>query len=239
MSEPDNEHPSAAVTAGPVSPELVLVDPDLAEIARDQLKLREVPASRREVDGSTLVVSAPLDLEDFRARASRAAAVEAAARQTRRRKQRRIVVLVAAGMLAAAAAAVAVVSGMRPATQDGERASADAEPPVEASPASPPPSEVPANSRGRERTAFAPRTFVWPPVSGAAFYRVEFFRGRRKVFEASPTKPRLELPLSWSHGGRRFRLTRGKYRWEVRPAFGARSRPRYGPPVTRSTWTAQ
>ena len=86
---------------------------------------------------------------------------------------------------------------------------------------------------------FPTRVFVWPTVSHATFYKVEFFRRGRKVFEASPTMPRIELPLRWVFRGRHFRLTPANYRWEVRAAFGPRSRPRYGKPITRSTWTAR
>jgi hypothetical protein len=55
---------------------------------------------------------------------------------------------------------------------------------------------------------------------------------------ASSGIPRIELPLRWVFRGRQFRLTPGTYRWEVRAAFGPRSRPRYGKLITQSTWTA-
>jgi len=86
---------------------------------------------------------------------------------------------------------------------------------------------------------FSTRVFVWPAVSRARFYKVEFFRRGRKIFEASPTMPRIELPLRWVFRGRHFRLTRTTYKWEVRAAFGPRSRPRYGKLITQSTWTAK
>ena len=82
------------------------------------------------------------------------------------------------------------------------------------------------------------RTFVWPPVRAATSYRVEFFRRGRKIFKASPVKPRLELPLRWTYKGRRFRLIAGTYRWRVRPAFG-RSSTRLGKPITISSWTVR
>jgi hypothetical protein len=88
-------------------------------------------------------------------------------------------------------------------------------------------------------TKFSTRVFVWPEVSRATFYKVEFFRRGRRIFEASPGIPRLELPLRWVFRGRHFRLKPATYRWEVRAAFGPRSRPRYGKLITRSTWTAQ
>jgi hypothetical protein len=83
------------------------------------------------------------------------------------------------------------------------------------------------------------RVFVWPAVTGATFYKVEFFRRGRKIFEATPVTTRIELPLRWVFRGRSFRLTPATYVWRVQAAFGAGSRPRYGQVVTRSTWTAQ
>jgi hypothetical protein len=108
----------------------------------------------------------------------------------------------------------------------------------------PPRSPLPSlESKKRPKPArpseFPTRIFVWLAVPRATFYKVEFFRRGRKIFEASPTKPRIELPLLWVFKGRHFRLTPATYRWEVRAAFGTRSRPRFGKPITRSTWNAQ
>jgi hypothetical protein len=82
---------------------------------------------------------------------------------------------------------------------------------------------------------FPTRVFVWPAVAKATFYKVEFFRHGARIFVAWPSETRLILPLRWTYHGRRFRLTRATYHWRVRPAFGSRSRPRYGIPSTRST----
>jgi hypothetical protein len=101
-----------------------------------------------------------------------------------------------------------------------------------------PPGAPPAPAKPRPRAPRsipATRTFVWPPQPRATFYRVEFFKRGRKVFQASPATPRLTLPPSWIYRGRRFRLTRGTYQWRVRPAFGRRP-GRLGAQITRSTW---
>jgi hypothetical protein len=81
--------------------------------------------------------------------------------------------------------------------------------------------------------------FVWPPVSGARSYRVEFFRRGRKILQATPAKPRLKLPLRWRFRGKAFRLTPGAYVWIVRPVKGSGQALRYGPAVTRSRWVLQ
>lgn len=284
MTKSENDHRSGQVFVGPISPELVLVDPDLAEIARERLKLADnqtlrpalAATSKRETgeedssphargSESTQEASpepvvdtrAALDLAVMRARASEAAAVESAARQARRRRKYRLGAVVGAmSALAVGIGGIAMRSSVDVdlASDETER-TREAEPAQSASGArttraaprsAPPPASPPARRQQSPppkvpppQQPFATRTFVWPSVSGARFYRVEFFRRRSKVFEASPTKTRLELPLRWSFRGRRFRLTPGTYRWEVRPAFGSRSRPRLGPPITQSTWLAE
>jgi hypothetical protein len=86
---------------------------------------------------------------------------------------------------------------------------------------------------------FTTRVFIWPSVSDATFYKVEFFRRGREVFKALSSRARLELPTRWVYRGRTYQLVAGSYTWKVSPAFGPRSRLRYGNPIIRSTWVAQ
>jgi hypothetical protein len=86
---------------------------------------------------------------------------------------------------------------------------------------------------------FPSRVFIWPPVLRATLYKVEFFRRGREVFKALSSTARLELPERWVYDGRTYRLVAGVYSWKVSPAFGPRSRLRYGNPIVRSTWVAQ
>jgi hypothetical protein len=83
------------------------------------------------------------------------------------------------------------------------------------------------------------RVFIWPAVSDATFYKVEFFRRGREVFKALSSRARLELPTRSVYRGRTYQLVAGTYTWKVSPAFGPRSRLRYGNPIIRSTWVAQ
>lgn len=78
--------------------------------------------------------------------------------------------------------------------------------------------------------------FVWVPAARASHYRVEFFRRGAKVFEAFPTSPRIALPARWVYRGRRFQLAPGRYSWRVRPGYGSRREKRYGATIVRSTW---
>jgi hypothetical protein len=89
------------------------------------------------------------------------------------------------------------------------------------------------------RSAFSTRTFVWPPAAHATLYKVEFYREGKKIFEASPSEPRLELPVRWVHAHRTYTLTPGTYEWVVRPAFGGRTHLRYGKPIVQSSWVAE
>jgi hypothetical protein len=86
---------------------------------------------------------------------------------------------------------------------------------------------------------FSTRVFIWPAVSDATFYKVEFFRRGLEVFKALSSRARLELPTRWVYRGHRYQLVPGTYTWRVSPAFGPRSRLRYGNPIIRSTWVVQ
>jgi hypothetical protein len=84
-----------------------------------------------------------------------------------------------------------------------------------------------------------PRVFVWPAAKGALYYKVQFFRWGKEVFEALPSAPRLGLPVRWVYKGRRLRLVPGTYSWRVLPAFGSRVHPHYGDPIVRSIWVVK
>jgi hypothetical protein len=87
-----------------------------------------------------------------------------------------------------------------------------------------------------DERAAATRVFVWVRQPGAGHYHVQFFRGKRLVYEAWPSRPRVSVPLSGRQGGADFEFRPGTYRWVVRPGFGSRSKHRYAAPIVRSTW---
>jgi hypothetical protein len=131
------------------------------------------------------------------------------------------VFLAAAGVLLAAIAVYALAPDSTVREEAGNRAPTKASAP--ANPARP----------------FGTTVFNWQAVSDAAFYKVEFFRHGREVFEALSPRARLELPTRWVYRGRTYHLVAGSYTWKVVPAFGPRSRLRYGEPIIRSTWVAR
>ena len=73
--------------------------------------------------------------------------------------------------------------------------------------------------------------FSWVAVQGATYYDFELFRGAERVFTGRPREPRLTLPSTWTYAGRRFTRAPGSYRWLVRPVFHANTKTRYGPAI--------
>jgi hypothetical protein len=72
----------------------------------------------------------------------------------------------------------------------------------------------------------------WTPVPGASYYNVQLFRGG-KILSVWTSQPQYRLKLRWRHGGRRYRLRPGEYRWIVWPGFGLRSKADYGRRIGR------
>jgi hypothetical protein len=114
-----------------------------------------------------------------------------------------------------------------------------------ASPTPPPPAPAPRTKttatttrptpqasprRAPQRRGFKPaRVFSWPPRAGAAFYQVVFLRNSKPFYRAHPTTPRVEIP-------RGVRFTAGIYRWTVRPAVASDLGVQLGLPIVDSTF---
>jgi hypothetical protein len=73
----------------------------------------------------------------------------------------------------------------------------------------------------------APPLLSWTPVTGATYYNVQLYRGR-KVLSTWPARATLQLRRTWRFNGRRYALRPGRYRWYVWPGFGAPAAARYG-----------
>ena len=85
-------------------------------------------------------------------------------------------------------------------------------------------------------TVRKPPSLVWTAVPKATFYNVQLYNRGRKVLSAWPTAAKLALAQKWSYAGRRFKLERGAYQWYVWPAFGPRSKFRYGQLIGQATF---
>jgi hypothetical protein len=242
----------------PLTPELALVDPELARRARDRLpapgetlpspgRTSSPDKDVRETSGRESWVS---DFDDSRRPEKRLSASGLAAegrpgRESVKEKhdlhapsgsrRRRRVFLGALGVVLTAIAVYALAPDSTVREKASNRGSKSAATRIDRH-VKPPESTEPT---ARAARAVSPRVFIWPVVSDATFYRFEFFREGLEVFEALSSRARLELPTHWVYRGRTYQPVAGKtYIWKVSPAFGARSRLRYGDPIVRSTWVA-
>jgi hypothetical protein len=95
-------------------------------------------------------------------------------------------------------------------------------------PAAPPKSQPRRSTptKPRKQPKFTPaRTFSWPPQARAASYQVTFLRNGRAFYRTRTRAPRAELP-------QRVRFTPGSYRWTVRPVIAGA----LGDPIVDSTF---
>lgn len=92
-----------------------------------------------------------------------------------------------------------------------------------------PPKNKPRRStptKPRKQPKFTPaRTFSWPPQARAASYQVTFLRNGKAFYRTRTRAPRVELPP-------RVRFTSGGYRWIVRPVIAGV----LGDPIVDSTF---
>lgn len=209
---------------GPVSPELVLVDPELAPRARavlPELARNWTPDSRELRVPSTLrVVAPPATTAHWRLPSVPALAL-------------------AGGLV------VAFLLGISVAASDGDELSAlQSRPPV-AAPATQPreqstaPPTAPrktAKPRPRQPASVSPR-FVWPVAKGATGYRVALYAADRQIFEQDVKRTALQLPRSWTYKGRFYSLTEGTYRWIVWPLVGRGAKARQGSAIVSASYT--
>jgi hypothetical protein len=81
-----------------------------------------------------------------------------------------------------------------------------------------------------------PPILKWRAVRKARFYNVQLYRKGRKILSLWPSRTQLKLHKRWSFGGHTFRMTKGAYTWIVWPAYGNRTKPRYGSMLGKSTF---
>jgi len=250
----------------PLSPELALVDPDLARVARDRLPpFGETPSSvgraslsDKDIRQTSVAHSWSSDLDQgprpenslsatssftSEARSVPDSAVNERPLRAAHRPRRRIrVVLAALGVTVAAIAVYGLVPDSAVHNEARDRALKKAPANAPTAPQRPVLGATTAQTRAtyaREERFSTSHVFIWPAVSHAHFYEVEFFREGTEVFRALSSRARLELPTRWIYRGHRYHLVAGTYSWRVSPAFGPESRLRYGNPIIVSNWVFQ
>jgi hypothetical protein len=233
------EQSGRTYTADEQSPEIVLVDPELAVRARERLRVPEDTLARLERE---IARERHLGLEEASDAESltptrRAAHPHVALRPRifrRRRPSSKYVLAfsIAGALVFALLLGVNVDVRGIPAGADSRVAEQPAtENPARTSLPTPPmPSgrphgsgktakvhrPIPSKQRSVARGA-APRRFAWAPVPDASAYHVEFFRKDVRIYAGDTRQPQLDLPRAWRSGGRTYRLTSGTYRWYVWP----------------------
>jgi hypothetical protein len=198
-----------------ISPELALVDPELAAAARAALPDR--PPST-----FAAVRAAPLEPPEPNL-ARPAQPPRRSARPPRSRVRRPII------LCAFAAALVLGVAHARDPVQGVMAAERLAVPEAARHPG------LEASAAGVEART-PPKVLIWPQVEGAAAYRVELFRGGVRIYGGTTRETRLELPYSWRYEGRRRELAPGAYSWLVYPLLPQGAALAQGEAVVRSEW---
>jgi hypothetical protein len=204
------------------SPELVLVDPELAARARASLAIH--PAPPRSV---TPVRSSQLaEDESLEAPPPAAKKQHGPTRWPGRRSWPLMAGTAAAIVATLLLLDVRVEVGKSPAS--AEPATLDLPPP--ALPSLPPISPTQPASTSEPRSAtkppsspkLEPRRFAWAPVQGATAYRIEIRRGSMLIFARETTRPEIEIPRAWKRAGVTQTLRPGEYRWYVWPIVSER-----------------
>jgi hypothetical protein len=208
-----------------VSPELVLVDPELAQ--------------RRRAIELTGAWTPAVHAASIRSRSM--PVVEAEYERIASKRLRRRPLFAAAAALGLVAATAVLVLRGESATKDKPQASVGPPPNVTTAPqtATTPPQTATSPPAPKKKTAARPAVrrsiqVNWRPVKFATFYHVVFVRSGRQL---DIWTPRSTLSVRSLRSGRGLRP--GRYSWSVRPGYGnfrlrkVPGRTFYGPVVSR------
>ena len=182
-----------------VSPELALVDPELARRAREWLP---------EPGEKEALASVPTRIELAPVPPTATSLPETPIRRTHPRRRRYVARLAAVALILAAIlllADVQVEIGKTPASADTQMRIMAIVPSA--------PKETPADAKAARKV----HRFAWAPLEDAEGYRMALYRGDRKIFAAGTVAPAVHVPGRWEFAGRTHTLVPGDYRWYVWP----------------------
>jgi hypothetical protein len=74
----------------------------------------------------------------------------------------------------------------------------------------------------------AASSLEWHPVADATYYNVVLWRDGKRILDLWPSAPRVALPTTPTKHEPQTRLSPGRYLWFVYPGFGAKPERRYG-----------
>lgn len=216
MPEPELAVSSPDQSRG-VSPELVLVDPELAVRERERLSVRLAALQPVEAE-----IRSPGVAEG---RSPGTPAVETPSRSETRRRSRSLPLLVgtaAAIVVSLLLLDVRVEVGKSPASAESQTPSPDGAALPSTPPVSPAPRSPSSPLKPHPSPKLQDRRFAWAPVKQATGYRVEIHRGPTRIFARETTRPEIEIPRTWKRSGVRQTLRPGEYRWYVWPIVAGR-----------------
>jgi hypothetical protein len=67
----------------------------------------------------------------------------------------------------------------------------------------------------------------WAPTSKASYYNVVVWYGGKRVLDVWPQRPHVKLPHVWNYRGKAYRFEPGRYLWFVYPYLGRRGQGRF------------
>jgi hypothetical protein len=185
-----------------VSPELVLVDENLADWARLRLREDAVAAESVVENGRPLAESARFPKSaHFTNEALRPlhkeVDLDVTSTPSRRSAKQRFKLAVYGAVLVALLAALVVYVRASTGSKQGSAATSDS----------------------------STRVFAWPAVPRARYYAFRLYRGSMPIFRAKVVaRQRLALPHTWVYEGNHYVLSPGTYRWVVLAFVGPPSR---------------
>ena len=193
-----------------ISPELVLVDPELRARLLSQLTSFDLPDVLRERPTIVIAQSA--------VSSESVAPPKTRERAHSERRRALLVTLVAASV---------TINALFIYSKWNDDVRTAAVPPVARADSSPASSSL---STTTTHLAVAP-TIFWHPVAGATYYNLVLWRGHRRILDLWPTSTRVFLPGAWVYHGVRGSVSPGRYLWFAYPGFGPKTPAHYGTPV--------